>query len=80
MTEKDLLPLSIGMCVSSDSNYSYDTTKNNLELLEKIKQSVNDGKFELTDKEKQFYISICDESITILTKELGKYNESIGNP
>ena len=76
MTEKDLLPLSIGMCVSSDNNYSYDTTKSNLKLLVKIKQSIINSKFELTDEEKQFYIDTCDESITILTKELGEYNES----
>lgn len=75
MIEKDLLPLSIGMCVSSDSNYSYDTIKNNIELLGKIKQNIIDGKFELTNEEKQFYINTCDESITILTKELGEYNE-----
>ena len=75
MTEKDLLPLSIGMCVSSDNNYSYDTTKSNIKLLVKIKQSIINGKFELTNEEKQFYINTCDESITILTKELGEYNE-----
>lgn len=76
MTEKDLLPLSIGMCVSSDNNYSYDTTKSNIKLLVKIKQSIINSKFELTDEEKQFYIDTCDESIIILTKELGEYNES----
>ena len=73
MNEKDLLPMSIGMCISADNNCSKDITEKNIEILKTIKINIIKERFILSKEEKGFFLTSCDKGIKLLTEELKEY-------